>query len=166
MDDYRETLWGIRPEDRKWFQIFTVVGGITGSVILALLELDSPPVGAAPAETARNIVLSIGASFVASGFVTWGSLQAREIMSSFAAWIRDNTKKRQERLLEQGREEGREEGRGEGREEGVAEGILIGREQILREIYGEDYAGSQEEHPPQSDDADDLDGMNGNVRAS
>lgn len=143
MDDYRETLWGIRPEDRKWFQVFTVVGGIAGSVILAVLELNSPPVNATLAETARNIVLGIGASFVAAGFTTWGLLQAREMMSSFAAWIRENTRKRQERLLEQGREEG------------VAEGILIGREQILREIYGPDYAEPSDGNPGQTDDSDD-----------
>ena len=142
MDDYRESIWGIRPEDRKWFQLFTVVGGTAGSVILAVLELDSPAVDVVLAETARNIVLGIGASFVASGFMTWGLLQVRENMSSLAAWIRENTKKRQELLLEQGREEG------------VAEGILIGREQILREIYGPDYVDPQGDKPAQTSDAD------------
>ena len=147
MDDYRESIWGIRPEYRKWFQLFTVVGGTAGSVILAVLELGSPAVDVTLAETARNIVLGIGASFVASGFIVWGLLQAREIMSSLAAWIRENTKKRQELLLEQGRDEGREEG--------VAEGILIGRDQILREIYGGDYVDPQGDKPAQSSDEDD-----------
>jgi hypothetical protein len=50
-----------------------------------------------PSETARNIVLSIGASFVASGFIAWGLLQAREIMSSVADWIRGATERRRER---------------------------------------------------------------------
>ena len=143
MDDYRESIWGIRPEDRKWFQLFTVVGGTAGSVVLAVLELDSPAVDVTLAETARNIVLGIGASFVASGFIVWGLLQVRENMSSLAAWIRENTKKRQEQLLEQGREEG------------VAEGILIGREQILREIYGPDYVDFQGDKPAQTSDEDD-----------
>lgn len=153
MDEYRETIWGIRPDDRKWFQFFTVIGGIAGSVILAVLEIQSPSVSSALGETARNIVLGIGASFVASGFVTWGFLQAREIMSSFAAWIRANTKKREDRLLERGREEGIELGRRRGREE------------TLLEIYGPDYVDPQGDKPDQSDDTDDSNGKNGNVRA-
>ena len=170
MDDYRESLWGIRPEDRKWFQLFTVLGGVTGSVILAVLELDSPSGGAAPAETARNIVLGTGATFVASGFIAWGFLQVREIMSSFAAWIRSNTKKREDRLLERGREEGIELGIEQGIEQGIEKGIeqgrRQGREETLREIYGQDYVDPQGDKPALSDDADDSNGKNGNVRAS
>ncbi len=136
MDDYRETLWGISPRDRGWFQLFTLLGGVTGSIILAVLELNSPLVDATLAETARNIVLGIGASFVAAGFTTWGLLQAREMMSSVAAWIREATRKRQERLLEEGRRQGREE--------------------TLREIYGPDYKEPPEGNPGQSGDSDDT----------
>ena len=146
MDDYRESLWGIRPEDRKWFESFTVVGGTAGSIVLAVMELNSGAIGTTQAETARNIVLGIGASFVASGFIVWGLLQVKDYMSSLGAWIRDNTKKRRERLLEEGRRQGREE--------------------TLREIYGPDYVDPQGNKPAQSDDADDSNGKNGNVRAS
>lgn len=138
MDDYRETIWGIHPGDRKWFQLFTLVGGVTGSVLLALLELEFRSQVSTPSETARIIVLGIGASFVASGFISWGLLQAREIMSSVADWIREATKRRRERWIEESREEGRRQG----------------REEVLREIYGPNYSGSAKEEPSPSPDAD------------
>ena len=69
MDDYRESIWGISPRDRVWFQILTLLGGTAGSVILTLLELDTLSSGTPASEVARNIALGIGASFVASGFI-------------------------------------------------------------------------------------------------
>ena len=102
MDDYRESIWGIRPRDRKWFQLFTLTGGIAGSVILALLELYSLPMDGVPSETARNIVLSIGASFVASGFIAWGLLQAKELIMPIGDWIREANERRRERLRREG----------------------------------------------------------------
>lgn len=155
MDDYRETIWGISPRDRGWFQLFTLLGGIVGSVILAVLELDSAPVDATLAETARNIVLGIGASFVAAGFVAWGLLQARDIMSDVTAWIRAKTKKREDRLLERGREEGHELGVEKGLELGIEEGRRLGREEVLREIYGPDYTEPSDGNPGQTDDGGD-----------
>ncbi len=82
MEDYRETLWGINPKDRVLFQSLTLLGGTAGSIILTLLELDSISAGAVPSEVARNVVLGIGASFIASGFITWGLLQAKELPMS------------------------------------------------------------------------------------
>ena len=141
MDDYRESIWGIRPQDRPWFQFLTLVGGASGSIILTLLELHSLSAKAlTSSEAARNITVGIGASFVASGFISWGLLQAREIPMLIADWIRDATRKRRERLLEQGREEG----------------ILIGREQTLREIYGPDYKEPPEGNSGQSSDSGDT----------
>lgn len=69
MDDYRETIWGIRPEDGHWFQFLTLMGGTCGSVILTILQFSHRSPGATPGEVALNILLSIGASFVASGFI-------------------------------------------------------------------------------------------------
>ena len=139
MDDYRESIWGIRPQDRKWFQAFTMLGGVAGSVVLAILELESTSTAVSPGEIARNLVVGIGASFVASGFVVWGALQGRELMSAMADWIREKTRKsreerlqRRERLIEEGRRLGREEG------------MRLGREEALREIYGPDYVDSQD----------------------
>ena len=73
---------------------------------------------AAPNAVARNILLSVGASFVAAGFVSWAILQAKELTMAIADWIRDANEKRKRELvaeaLERGRSEGRIEGRGEG----------------------------------------------------
>ncbi len=106
MDDYRESIWGIRPQDRPWFQLLTLIGGISGSAVLTVLELNSAVPEATPGETARNVVLGIGGSFVAAGFIAWGILQAREIPVLIADWIREATRRRRERWIEQGREEG------------------------------------------------------------
>ena len=87
---------------------------------------------AAPNAVARNILLSVGASFVAAGFVSWAILQAKELMMAIADWIREATERRRERLRDEGRREGcREgliEGRDEGRIEGRGEGYLMGYE--------------------------------------
>ena len=73
---------------------------------------------AAPNGVARNILLSVGASFVAAGFVSWAILQAKELMMAIADWVREATERRRDRIiaeaLERGRDEGRIEGRGEG----------------------------------------------------
>ena len=166
MDEYRETIWGIRPKDRGWFQLLTLTGGTAGSIILTLLELDSLSAGAPVSEAARNIALGIGASFVASGFIAWGVLQVKEVPVLIADWIRDATEKRRKRWREEGREEGIEEGieqgREEGRKEGIEQGRKEGREETLREIYGPDYLDYQEGSRPQPPDADNVNGGDGN----
>ena len=83
---------------------------------------------AAPNVVGRNILLSIGASFVAAGFVSWAILQAKELMMAIADWIREATERRRERLRDEGRREGRIEGRDEGRIEGRGEGYMMGYE--------------------------------------
>jgi CBS domain containing-hemolysin-like protein len=111
MDDYRETIWGIDPKDRQWFQLLTLIGGTAGSVILTQLEISHGSV--APNQAARNILLGIGASFVASGFIAWGLLQAKELIMAIADWIRQDTarrRERQERLIQQAIQQGYEQG--------------------------------------------------------
>ena len=102
----RETIWGIDRNDRPWFQILTLVGGITGSVILTLLTLNKRPANGASDALAFNIVLGIGASFVASGFIAWGLLQVKELIMSIATWLKQRNARDREKLREEGREEG------------------------------------------------------------
>jgi hypothetical protein len=137
MDDHRETIWGIDPKDRQWFQLLTLIGGAAGSVTLAYLELAYGSTSAAPNEVARNILLGIGASFVASGFIAWELLQIKELTMAIADWIR----KRTERDLERRRQEARREGLQEGRQDGLREG--------LREGYEQGYADAQAGKPKQ-----------------
>ena len=134
MDESRETIWGIDSKDRQWFQLLTLVGGIAGSVILTQLELAYGLGSAGPNQVARNILLGIGASFVASGFIAWGLLQLKELIMAIADWIRQHTAKSVQRRVEEALEKRLPE--------------------VRREAYRKGYADAQEGKPeqPPSDD--------------
>ena len=126
LDDYRdastrEAIWGISPRDRAWFQLLTLLGGIAGSVILIWLELAHGDAATSASETARNIVLGIGGSFIAAGFIAWGMLQLKELGMSIADWLKARNERNREMLLQAGRVEGREEGLREGYELGYTD---------------------------------------------
>ena len=116
--DDRDNLWGIDSNDRRWFQALTLAGGVIASIMMAFLEIEYRAVDAAPNTVARNILLSIGASFVAAGFVSWAILQAKELTMAIADWIRDANEKRKRELVAEALERGRREGRIEGHNEG------------------------------------------------
>ena len=103
----RETIWGISPQDRPWFQVMTLLGGVAGSVTLTVLELEYRAPDATPNTTGLNIVLGIGGSFVAAGFTAWGILQAKELAMSIAHWIQVRTAKNRAKLYIQGYNDGR-----------------------------------------------------------
>ena len=96
--DERDNLWGIDSNDRRWFQALTLAGGVIASIIMAFLEIEYRAGDATPNTVARNILLSIGASFVAAGFVSWAILQAKELTMAIADWIREATERRRQRL--------------------------------------------------------------------
>ena len=149
--DDRDNLWGIDSNDRRWFQALTLAGGVIASIIMAFLELEYRASDATPNVVGRNILLSIGASFVAAGFVSWAILQAKELMMAIADWIREATERRRERL----RDEGRREGRIEGRIEGRGEGYLMGYE---------DAAKGKPLQPPTNGTSPNGDGDSGELR--
>ena len=99
MQQFRETIWGIHPKDRRWFQFLTLLGGTAGSVVLTLLGFEalSGGMAAMPSAAARNIVLGIGGSFAASGFIAWEVIQVKEMPMAIADWIREATERRRER---------------------------------------------------------------------
>ena len=125
-DDGRETIWGINRKDRRWFQLMTLLGGTGGSATLVWLILRYRAAADTPDEVAFSILLGIGASFIAAGFVAWSLLQVKEIAMPIGDWIREATEKRRQRILEQGRKEGREQGREQGRKEGYKIGYADG----------------------------------------
>ena len=94
----RDNLWGIDSNDRRWFQALTLAGGVIASIMMAFLEIEHRADDATPNTVARNILLSIGASFVAAGFVSWAILQAKELTMAIADWIREATEKRRRRI--------------------------------------------------------------------
>lgn len=93
----RESIWGIASKYRAWFQALTLVGGVGFSIMTVYLELAYRPAGAAPNVVARSVLVGIGASFVASGFVAWGILQAKEMAMAAADLIRGFTEKRRQK---------------------------------------------------------------------
>ena len=106
----RETIWGINRQDRPWFQLLTLLGGVVGSIILTVLAVNHGPPDSTPSETAGGIVLGIGGSFVASGFIAWGLLQCKELIMSIAYWIKRRNAKNRAELIAQGIERGYEMG--------------------------------------------------------
>ena len=122
----RDNLWGINSNDRRWFQALTLAGGVIASIMMAFLEIEYRASDAAPNTVARNILLSIGASFVAAGFVSWAILQAKELTMAIADWIREATERRRQRLRDEGRSQGLIEGIRQGRIEGRGEGYDMG----------------------------------------
>lgn len=129
----RETIWGIDREDRPWFQVLTLAGGTGCSIAFSVLRFGYRSEADTPDEIVLSLLLGIGASFVASGFIAWGLLQVKEMTMAIADWIRDATEKRRRRLRDEGREEG----------------ILIGFERGRAEGYGEGYIDGKEGNPPQ-----------------
>lgn len=97
----REAIWGINSKDRRWFQLMTLLGGAGGSVTSVWLTLryradDTPDA------VAFRILLAIGASFVAAGFVAWSLLQVKEIAMPIGDWIREANERRRRRLRDEG----------------------------------------------------------------
>ena len=84
----------------------TLVGGNVGSIAITLLTLQHRPADQTPDALALSLLLGIGASFVAAGFVSWNIVQIKELTMAIADWIREATEKRRRRILEEGRAEG------------------------------------------------------------
>ena len=127
-DDDRETIWGINRKDRRLFQALTLTGGNAGSIAVTILQLKYRSLDDTPDTIALNIILGIGASFVASGFISWDLVQIKEVSMAVADWIRDRNARNRERWRAEGRAEGRDEGRVEGRDEGYYIGYSDGKE--------------------------------------
>ncbi len=97
----------------------------------------------------RHVLLGIGASFVASGFIAWGMLQVKELMMPIGDWIRAINERNRAKWREEGRQQGRSEGREEGRSEGREEGRSEGREEGRNQGYAMGYRDAQQGRPEQ-----------------
>ena len=117
----RETIWGINRKDRPWFQLLTLLGGLAGAVTLTMLELEYLLPNATPNTTGLNIVLGIGGSFVAAGFIAWGLLQIKELAMSIANWINDRRARNRAKLIAQGYDQGYDQGFGQGYGQGYGD---------------------------------------------
>ena len=152
MYDSRETIWGIDPRDRIWFQLLTLIGGIAGSIIMIRLELIYG--STTPNETARNLLVGVSASFVASGFLAWAILQTKDVIMAIGDLIRARADRIRQRIREEAMQEGKREGIQQGIQQGIQEGLRLGRE----EGYQLGYRDAQEGKPskPPSDGPSDT----------
>ena len=147
-DDERETFWGINRKDRRWFQVMTLVGGTTGSVVLTVLQLKYRTDEDTPDILALNILLGIGASFAAAGFTSWDILQIKEVIMAIADWIRERTARNREKFRAEVEQNVREALRQEMRET-LQEGIAQGRAEGRAEGYHLGYDDGRQGNPPQ-----------------
>ncbi len=147
-DDERETFWGINRKDRRWFQVMTLVGGTTGSVVLTVLQLKYRTPEDTPDILALNILLGIGASFAAAGFTSWDILQIKEVIMAIADWIRERTARNREKFRAEVEQNVREALRQEMRET-LQEGIAQGRTEGRAEGYHLGYDDGRQGNPPQ-----------------
>ena len=115
----REDMWGIPRRDRRWFQLLTLIGGTAGSISLTWLELAYGWDSSAPNSPIRNIILGVGGSFIAAGFVSWGLLHTKEMLMAIADWIREATEKRRRRIRAEGITQGITQGYRRGYEDAI-----------------------------------------------
>ena len=147
-DDERETFWGISRKDRRWFQVMTLVGGTTGSVVLTVLQLKYRTDEDTPDILALNILLGIGTSFAAAGFTSWDILQIKEVIMAIADWIRERTARNREKFRAEVEQNVREALRQEMRET-LQEGIAQSRAEGRAEGYHLGYDDGRQGNPPQ-----------------
>ena len=87
---------------------------------------------------AFSVMLAIGASFVAAGFVAWSLLQVKEITIPIGDWIREANERRRQRIREEGRQQGQIEGLKQALRDRLPqaheEGRQQGREEMRREM--------------------------------
>lgn len=73
-EDTRETLWGIKPADRPWFQTLTIIGGTVVAIINTLGRLNGSS-GTGPEDPLLyRIATDIVTGTIAAGLVTWAVL--------------------------------------------------------------------------------------------
>ena len=93
MSDRRrqESIWGINPQDRQWFEFLTAAAGLTLSIIAVALAIIYRPETATPYDVLQRCVLSIVTAFGAAGFTSWTILHTKEMLMSLADSIRRRT---------------------------------------------------------------------------
>ena len=103
-DDTRETLWGIKPEDRPWFQTLTILGGTVVAIINTLERLNSGP-GQAPEDPLLyRIAADIVTGYLAAGLTTWSLLYLKEVIVTLADVIRRKAQEREDRRVREAEE--------------------------------------------------------------
>ena len=107
MSDRRrqESIWGINPQDRQWFEFLTAAAGLALSIIAVALAIIYRPETATPYDVLQRCVLSIVTAFGAAGFTSWTILHTKEMLMSLADSIRRRTDEWEEKKKQEGRDE-------------------------------------------------------------
>jgi hypothetical protein len=103
-EDTRETLWGIKPADRPWFQTLTIVGGTAIAIINTTERLNGSP-GPAPEDPLLyRIATDIVTGYVAAGLSAWTVLYCKEVVVTLADVIRRKAQEREDRRVREAEE--------------------------------------------------------------
>ena len=103
-EDPRETLWGIKPADRPWFQTLTIVGGTAVAIINTVERLNGAPGATAEDPLLYRIATDIVTGYIAAGLTTWTLLYAKEVIVTLADVIRRKAQEREDRRVREAEE--------------------------------------------------------------
>ena len=103
-EDPRETLWGIKPADRPWFQTLTIVGGTAVAIINTVERLNGAPSATAEDPLLYRIATDIVTGYIAAGLTTWTLLYAKEVIVTLADVIRRKAQEREDRRVREAEE--------------------------------------------------------------
>ena len=103
-EDTRETLRGIKPADRPWFQTLTIVGGTVVATINTLERLNGSPGPASEDPLLYRIATDIVTGYIAAGLTTWAVLYCKEVIVTLADVIRRKTQEREDRRVREAEE--------------------------------------------------------------
>ena len=139
MSDRRrqESIWGINPQDRQWFEFLTAAAGLALSIIAVALAIIYRPETATPYDVLQRCVLSIVTAFGAAGFTSWTILHTKEMLMSLADSIRRRTDEWVERRVQERVQERMTDARQEVQEEVRQEVQAEVRQEVQAEVRRE-----------------------------
>ena len=103
-EDTRETLWGIKPADRPWFQTLTIVGGTVVAIINTVERLNGSSDQAPGDPLLYQIATDIVTGYIAAGLTTWAVLYVKEVIVTLADVIRRKAQEREDRRVREAEE--------------------------------------------------------------
>ena len=103
-EDTRETLWGIKPADRPWFQTLTIVGGTVVAIINTVERLNGSSDQVPEDPLLYQIATDIVTGYIAAGLTTWAVLYVKEVIVTLADVIRRKAQEREDRRVREAEE--------------------------------------------------------------
>lgn len=101
-----QTIWGIKPKDRVWFSLITIIAG-TGVAVAVIII--GPMLSEYEQKELIKTFAGITSAYTSAGFAALVIINVKEAILSIAEHIRNNTKKNRMITMEKGRRQGREQ---------------------------------------------------------